>query len=86
MKLYLAIFFSQAVFNILKTYEIKFTYEEKTKHLLFNSVWINLTSIVLAYCSLDGLFKGDYMIVPFYLLGGLVGKYIAMKGVEFFKN
>lgn len=85
MKLYLAIFFSQAIFNILKTYEIKFTYENKIKHLLLNSIWINLVSLVLAYCSLDGLFKGDYLVVPFYLLGGLIGKYVAMKGVEVFK-
>lgn len=82
MKLYLIIFLSQALFNIFKTYEIKFTYENKINHLLLNSIWINLVSLALAYYSLDSLFKGDYFVIPFYLLGGLVGKYISMKGMK----
>jgi hypothetical protein len=59
-KSYLLILFFQIMFNIFKVLEIKYTYENKIKALLLNSVWINLMALGSAYYSLDGMFHGDY--------------------------
>lgn len=83
MKMYILIFLSQAIFGILKTYEIKFTYEKKLKPLLLNSILINVISLIIAYFSLDGLFNGDYLVIPFYIIGGLVGKWLSMREYKF---
>ena len=58
--------------------EIKFTYENKIKSLLVNSVWINLMALGSTYYSLDGLFRGDYLGIIFYIMGSIVGKWFAM--------
>ena len=86
MKLYLLVFFSQALFNILKTYEIKFTYENKLRPLLLNAVGINLVSLLTLFYSIDSLLNRDYVLIPIYILGTVVGKWISMKGILFLKN
>lgn len=58
--------------------EIRFTYENKIKSLLVNSVWINLMALGSTYYSLDGLFRGDYLGIIFYIMGSIVGKWFAM--------
>ncbi len=66
--------------------EIKYTYENKIKSLLMNSVWINIVSLGSMYYSLDGLFKGDYLGIIFYIMGSVVGKWFAMVHYESIKE
>jgi hypothetical protein len=66
--------------------EIKYTYENKIKSLLVNSVWINLVSLGSMYYSLDGLFKGDYLGIIFYISGSIIGKWFAMVHYEAIKD
>lgn len=82
MEYYLIVLLFQILFNIFKVLEIKFTYENKLRHLLLNSVWINLVSLASVYFSLDRLFVGDWWILPFYIGGSVIGKWIAMTKVE----
>jgi len=37
------------------------------------------------YWSLDELMRGNWAVIPIYVLGNLVGKYIGMK-IDAFKN
>ena len=69
------------MFNIFKTLEIKFTYENKISRLLMNSVWINLVSLASVYFSLERLLKGDMWVLPFYI-GSVLGKWIAMTQMD----
>ena len=66
--------------------EIKFTYENKIKSLLVNSIWINLMALGSTYYSLDGLFKGDYIGIVFYIAGSIIGKWFAMVHYEAIKE
>jgi len=77
---YVLIFIFQVIFNIFKTLEIKYTYENRLKELLINSVWINITSLCTVYFSIDNLFKKNYVVVPVYIMGSVLGKWISMKG------
>jgi hypothetical protein len=70
------------MFNIFKVLEIKFTYENQLNRLLINSVWINLVSLASVYYSLDSLLKGDMWVLPFYIGGSVLGKWIAMTQME----
>jgi D-alanyl-lipoteichoic acid acyltransferase DltB (MBOAT superfamily) len=79
---YVLIFIFQIVFNVFKTLEIRYTYENKLKELLINSVWINLTSLCVAYYSLDNLFKHNYFVIPVYILGSIIGKWLSMRGFD----
>ena len=78
MKYYLIVLFFQIAFNIFKVLEIKYTYENKITALMINSVWINLVSLASVYFSLDRLFTGDFWVIPFYIGGSVIGKWIAM--------
>ena len=82
MKYYLLILVFQIMFNIFKVLEIKYTYENKLTLLLYNSVYINLVSLATVYWSLDLLFEGDWWVIPFYVGGSVIGKWISMRHVE----
>lgn len=82
MKYYLIVFFFQVLFNIFKVLEIKYTYENQIRQLLINSVWINLVSLASVYFSIDRLLDGDLWVIPFYILGSVLGKWVAMKNFE----
>jgi len=82
MKYYFIIFFFQVFFNIFKVLEIKYTYENQIRKLLVNSIGINLVSLASVYFSIDRLFEGDLWVVPFYILGSVIGKWVAMKNFE----
>lgn len=82
MKYYLIVLTFQILFNIFKVMEIKFTYENKLRALLINSVWINLVSLASVYFSLDRLFEGDWLVIPFYIGGSVIGKWVAMTKFE----
>ena len=79
---YIAILVFQIMFNIFKVLEIKFTYENQLNRLLVNSVWINLVSLASVYFSLDSLLKGDMWVLPFYIGGSVLGKWIAMTQMD----
>lgn len=79
---YIAILTFQIMFNIFKVLEIKFTYENQLSRLLLNSVWINLVSLASVYFSLDSLLKGDMWVLPFYIGGSVLGKWIAMTQMD----
>jgi len=82
MAYYIIILFFQMAFNIFKVLEIKYTYENKIVPLMLNSVWINIISLASVYFSLDRLFAGDWLVIPFYIFGSVVGKWIAMTQME----
>jgi hypothetical protein len=79
---YIAILTFQIMFNIFKVLEIKFTYENQLTRLMLNSVWINLVSLASVYFSLDSLLKGDMWVLPFYIGGSVLGKWIAMTQMD----
>jgi hypothetical protein len=62
--------------------EIKFTFENQLRNLLINSVWINLVSLAAVYFSLDRLFQNDWLVLPFYIGGSVLGKWLAMTKFE----
>jgi hypothetical protein len=78
MKYYIIVLVFQILFNIFKVLEIRYTYEKRVKNLLINSIWINLVSLASFYFSLDRLFIGDWYILPFYIGGSVIGKWIGM--------
>lgn len=73
------IFLAQVLFNIFKVLEIRYTLQHNVPRLLLNSVWINLASLGSTFFSIDGLLKGNFLIILFYIAGSVVGKYIGMK-------
>lgn len=79
---YFIVFVFQVLFNIFKVLEIKYTYENRLKQLLLNSIWINIVSLAAVYFSLDLLFTGDFLVIPFYIAGSVIGKWIAMTKFE----
>ncbi len=74
----LLIFSAQVLFNIFKVLEIRYTLQHNVTRLLFNSVWINLVALASTFFSIDGLLKGNFVIILFYIAGSVVGKYIGM--------
>ena len=80
------VFFFHVAFNILKVLEIKYTYENKLRALLMNTVWINLVSLGSVYISIDALLDGDFVIILFYIAGSVSGKWIAMTKFENIRN
>ena len=78
MKIYIAVFFFQVLFNVFKTLEIKYTYEHRVKELMLNSVFINLVSLGSIYLSVDNLAKGNWNVLIVYVAGSVAGKWVAM--------
>jgi len=76
---WLLVFSAQVFFNILKVLEIRYTYENNTPKLLFNSIWMGFVSLASTFLAVDELAKGNLEIFPVYIIGNLVGKYIGMK-------
>jgi hypothetical protein len=83
---YILILLFQIGFNIFKVREIQLTYDKKVTPLLWNSVLINLISLASTYYSIDGLFNGDFGILPFYIGGSIVGKWIALEGKPYIQR
>jgi len=66
--------------------EIKYTYENKVKALLINSVYINIVSLGSTYYALERLFAGDRLIIVFFIAGSIFGKWVAMTKISLFKR
>ena len=75
----LLIFSAQVLFNIFKVLEIRYTLQHNVRRLLLNSVWINLASLLSVFFSVEGLLRGNFVLIVFYIAGSVVGKYIGMK-------
>lgn len=75
----------QFSFNVLKVLEIKYTYQNKLKPLLLNSLLINAASLGSVFISIDKLLEGDYLVIPFYVGFAILGKWFAMTQVENFR-
>ena len=74
---YLLIFIFQSIFNIAKVYEIKYAYENQLKGILISSTVLSLLTIISTYLSIELLLAGDLKVIIVYVLGSLLGKYIA---------
>jgi hypothetical protein len=79
---YLLVSLFQFSFNVLKVLEIKYTYQNKLKPLLLNSLLINAASLGSVFISIDSLLGGDYLIIPFYVGFAILGKWFAMTNYE----
>lgn len=77
--IYVSVCIAQILFNIFKVLEIRYTLEHDIRKVLINSVWINLVSLIVMYYSLDALFKGNFLVILFYITGSVLGKYLGMK-------
>lgn len=77
--IYVSVCIAQILFNIFKVLEIRYTLEHDIRKVLLNSVWINLVSLTVMYYSLDALFKGNFLVILFYITGSVLGKYLGMK-------
>jgi hypothetical protein len=86
MLLYVLVFVFQVLFNVFKTMEIKYTYENKVKHLVINSIWINLVALGSVYFSLERLFARDWGIIVVYIGGSVFGKWWAMTHFVNYEN
>ena len=75
----LLIFSAQVLFNIFKVLEIRYTLQHNVRRLLLNSVWINLAALVSNFFSIEGLLRGNFILIAFYIAGSVVGKYIGMQ-------
>ena len=86
MWLYVLVFLFQVLFNVFKTMEIKYTYENKVKQLVINSVWINLVALGSVYFSLERLFAKDWTVIIVYIGGSVFGKWWAMTHFVNYEN
>jgi hypothetical protein len=86
MIVYILVFVFQVMFNVFKTLEIKYTYENKVVPLIFNSVWINLVSLASTYFSLERLFARDWPVIVVYISGSVFGKWVAMTQVDNYRK
>lgn len=77
--IYISVLLAQFLFNVFKVLEIRYTLQHNVPKLLLNSVWINLVSLASTFYSLDALFKGDWLIILFYISGSVLGKYMGMQ-------
>jgi hypothetical protein len=73
------LFIFQLSFNILKTFEIKYTFKKEINKLMLNSLMINIISLLSLYFSINALSNGDLYMIISYLLGSLTGKWVSMK-------
>jgi hypothetical protein len=83
---YILILIFQIAFNIFKVLEIRYTYENKIKLLIMNTVWINLAALGSVFYSIESLFRKDYLGILFYIMGSIIGKWFAMTHYENYRS
>ena len=79
---YFLIFMFQFLYNIFKVYEIKYTYENKIKNLVINSIIINVLTLFSTYYLIDYLLKGEISVILFFISGAATGKWFALTHFE----
>jgi len=80
--IYLLVFIFQFLYNIFKVYEIKYTYENKIKNLVINSIILNGLTLSSTYYSIDHLLKGEIIVILFFIMGAAIGKWFALTHFE----
>ena len=76
---YIIIFVLQFLYNIAKTFEIRYTYENRLALSLYNNLLINILTIISIYLSFKGMCIGDWMVAVAFVTGSVLGKYVSMK-------
>lgn len=74
---YLLVFILQVCFNICKSLEIRFTYENRLWPILVVGLALSAMTILGVYISIGAMLEGDYYIIGVYMVGSVVGKYIS---------
>lgn len=74
---YFAILFFQILFNFLKVLEIQLSYENKTTKLLIVTVFLSLLALSSTFLSINLLLEGDFYVVISFVVGSVVGKWLA---------
>ena len=75
---YISVFVFQFAFNILKVLEIKHIANHKLKELLTVTIWLSLLALLSTWFTFTQLLAGDWIVVLFYLLGSVAGKWFVM--------
>ena len=76
---YFLIFILQFIYNYLRVYEIKHSYDNNTGKVLINAFLMNTTALFTTYISVSEMLKGDWIIALVFVLGAVFGKWIAIK-------
>jgi len=74
---YLIILILQISFNICKSLEIRYTYENKLGPILLVGFALSVMMILGVYLSIGGLLKGDWGVIVVYVVGSVVGKFLS---------
>jgi len=74
----LLVIISQVVFNYLRTIEIKFMIKDMIRETMIVAFFISITLLFSMFISIKGLLEGDYIIAIFYVIFGLIGKYLGL--------
>jgi len=76
---YILVFILQVCFNICKSLEIRYTYENKMGPILVIGFLLSVMMILGVYLSIGALLAGDWFMIVIYVSGSVVGKYVSYK-------
>lgn len=74
---YIFIFLLQVTFNIFKSLEIRYTYENRLAPILWVGFVLSVLMILGFYLSIGALLKGDWGVIVVYVGGSVLGKYLS---------
>lgn len=74
---YILIFILQVAFNICKSLEIRYTYENKLGPILWVGFALSIMMILGFYLSIGALLKGEWIVIVVYVGGSVLGKYLS---------
>ena len=74
---YIFIFLLQVAFNIFKSLEIRYTYENRLAPILWVGFVLSVLMILGFYLSIGALLKGDWGVIVVYVGGSVLGKYLS---------
>lgn len=74
---YLTLFLLQVVFNIFKSLEIRYTYENRLAPILWVGFALSVMTILGFYLSIGALLKGEWEVIIVYVSGSVLGKYLS---------
>jgi hypothetical protein len=74
---YIFIFLLQVAFNICKSLEIKYTYENRLVPILWVGFALSVMMILGFYLSIGALLKGEWVVIVVYVGGSVLGKYLS---------
>jgi hypothetical protein len=74
---YITIFILQFIYNYLRVYEIKHSYDNNTLKVIINDMLMNTTALITTYISISEMLKGDLIIAFVFISGAVFGKWFA---------